>query len=278
MPTARLAVSRRRLIAAAPALGLAAAAPGAFAALAAEPSDAVPAPPALGSLWPTQEAALAREMVGASHGRVERVKELLALHPSLAKATWDWGFGDWESALGAASHVGNREIAELLLAHGARPDIFCAAMLGQLETVKAFVAMQPGCQRIPGPHGITLLSHAKAGGDAAKAVVAYLESIEGADVQPATQPLGDSEQQAVVGVYRFGSGENDTVEIAIGKFGPTFTRKGNAALRINHAGERAFFPVGAPNVRIRLAPATGAPVELTVHDPEVVLTARRIAV
>ena len=121
--------------------------------------------------YPSQEPELVQEMVVVSHGNVARVKELVARQPTLAKAAWDWGFGDWEDAVGAASHVGNREIAELLLASGARPTMFSAAMLGQLDVVKAFVAASPGAQRIRGPHGITLLSHAKAGGAAAAEVV-----------------------------------------------------------------------------------------------------------
>lgn len=120
--------------------------------------------------FPTQPADLAREMVGVSHNNVARVKELLAVHPTLARASWDWGFGDWEDALGAASHVGNREIAEALLASGARPTIFSSAMLGHLDTVKAFIAASPGVEATPGPHGITLLRHATAGGPRAQAV------------------------------------------------------------------------------------------------------------
>ena len=106
-------------------------------------------------------------MVGVSHGNVARVRELLTGRPALANASWDWGYGDWESALGAASHVGNQEIAKLLLAAGARPSIFSAAMLGQLDTVKAFILASPGVQKTRGPHGLTLLSHARAGGPAA---------------------------------------------------------------------------------------------------------------
>jgi len=79
-------------------------------------------------------------MVGVSHNNLARVKELLARNATLSLASWDWGFGDWEDALGAASHVGRPDIAEALLAHGARPSIFSAAMLGQLDVVKAFVA------------------------------------------------------------------------------------------------------------------------------------------
>ena len=51
--------------------------------------------------FPTTRPELAREMVGVSHGNIARVRELLALHPALARASWDWGYGDWESALGA---------------------------------------------------------------------------------------------------------------------------------------------------------------------------------
>src|SRR5581483_10877114 len=96
------------------------------------------------SSFPTQEPDLVREMVAVSHGNVARVKELVGRQQTLAKAAFDWGFGDWETALGAASHVGNREIAEFLLANGARPSIFSAAMLGHLDVVKAFVSATPG--------------------------------------------------------------------------------------------------------------------------------------
>src|SRR6185503_18929276 len=99
-----------------------------------------------------------------SHGRFERVKALVGASPALARATWDWGFGDWETALGAASHVGNREIAQYLVSMGARPDLFYHAMMGHLDVIKAAVAAQPGIQTIRGPHGITLLMHAQAGG------------------------------------------------------------------------------------------------------------------
>ena len=113
-------------------------------------------------------------MVAVSHGNVARVRELLSNRPAMANATWDWGYGDWETSLGAASHVGNREIAALLLAAGARPTIFSAAMLGQLDVVKAFITAAPGVERTRGPHGITLLAHAKAGG--AADVVRYLDT------------------------------------------------------------------------------------------------------
>src|SRR5215467_7419110 len=103
-----------------------------------------PSPAAISESFPTQDQDLVKEMVTVAHGNVARVKELVGRHQTLAKAAYDWGYGDWESALGAASHVGNREIAEFLIANGARPTIFSAAMLGQLDVVKAFIAAAPG--------------------------------------------------------------------------------------------------------------------------------------
>src|SRR5438128_475472 len=54
-------------------------------------------------------------MVAKAHGDLDAVRELLDSEPSLANAAWDWGGGDWESALGAAAHMGRRDIAEPLL-------------------------------------------------------------------------------------------------------------------------------------------------------------------
>src|SRR5687768_16646732 len=126
----------------------------------------LPVPPTQGApqsgpsdTFPRHDAALAREIVGVSHGNLSRVKELVSASPALARASWEWGYGDWETALGAASHVGNREIARILLDNGAHPTIFSAAMIGELDVVKAFIAASPGIQRTRGPHGITLLAH-----------------------------------------------------------------------------------------------------------------------
>ena len=59
-----------------------------------------------------------------SHNDIKRVRELVERQPALARASLDWGFGDWETAIDAASHVGRRDIAEFLIANGARPTIF----------------------------------------------------------------------------------------------------------------------------------------------------------
>lgn len=126
---------------------------------------------------PALAASLVEEFVGKAHGDLARVKELLAQQPALINACWDWGGGDFESALGAAAHTGRKEIANFLLDNGARLDLFAAAMLGKLELVRAALAAHPRAVRTPGPHGIPLLAHAKMGGDDARGVVELLERL-----------------------------------------------------------------------------------------------------
>jgi len=96
-----------------------------------------------------------------AHGYADALRRALEHDRTLANAAVDWGGGDWESALGAASHVGNREIAELLLAHGARLDLFAAAMLEMVDVVRAALEARPELRDATGPHGIPLRAHAK---------------------------------------------------------------------------------------------------------------------
>jgi len=126
---------------------------------------------------PALDATLVQEFVGNSHGDLERVKELLAKEPALINATWDWGGGDWETGLGAAAHMGRADITNYLLENGARLDLFAAAMLGKLDIVKATINAYPDAINVPGPHGIPLIAHAEAGGDNAKTVLEYLQSL-----------------------------------------------------------------------------------------------------
>ena len=126
---------------------------------------------------PAITATLVQEFVGKAHGDLDRVTELLAQEPALVNATWDWGGGDFETALGAAAHMGRKDIANFLLEHGARLDIFAAAMLGKLEIVKAALTAYPDALNTPGPHGIPLIVHAQAGGEDALAVLEYLQGL-----------------------------------------------------------------------------------------------------
>ena len=125
---------------------------------------------------PALDQDLVREFVANAHGDLDAVREALDLHPTLVNACWDWGGGDWETALGAASHVGRRDIAELLLGRGARLDVFAAAMLGELDVVRAVLAAQPEALHALGPHGIPLRAHAEAGGEQARRVLELLDA------------------------------------------------------------------------------------------------------
>lgn len=118
---------------------------------------------------PRQDPEVVFTFVRAGHNDLEKVKGMLAQDPKLVHATWDWGGGDWETALGGASHLGNREIARYLLSQGARIDAFCAAMLGEREVVTALVAANPSVVTTKGPHGLTLLYHVAISGDVAVA-------------------------------------------------------------------------------------------------------------
>jgi hypothetical protein len=222
--------------------------------------------------FPAHEPETVQEMVTVSHGNVARVRELLSARPALANAGWDWGFGDWEMPLGAASHVGNREIATLLLATGARPSIFSAAMLGQVDVVRAFVAASPGIQRTRGPHGITLLLHARAGG--AADVVPFLESIQDANVPYRNEPLDDGARAACVGEYGFGAGATQRLTVSATPRGALLIRREGAFDRaLFHLGGLVFHPMGAEAVRIRFTPGTPSPT-VAVEDGAQVITAR----
>jgi hypothetical protein len=126
---------------------------------------------------PPIDAELVAELVLKAHGDLGVVKQLLEQEPAIVNAAWDWGGGDWETALGAASHVGRRDIAEYLLEHGARMDVFAAAMLGETEIVRAMLDAQPSLCEARGPHGIPLVAHAEAGGDQARDVLDLLQAV-----------------------------------------------------------------------------------------------------
>ena len=126
---------------------------------------------------PALAASLVQEFIRVAHADLNRVDELLAQEPALIHATWDWGGGDFETALGAAAHMGRADIARFLLDHGARIDLFAAAMLGDLPLVQAALAAYPNALHVLGPHGIPLIAHAKAGGAAAEPVLTYLQTL-----------------------------------------------------------------------------------------------------
>jgi len=131
---------------------------------------------------PQFDRARVKRFVIAGHGNLAAVQAMLAEEPNLINGAIDWGNGDFETALGGASHMGRRDIAEFLLEHNARMDVFAATMLGKLDIVKAAVVAFPDVVHVPGPHGIPLIVHAEKGGPAAKDVLEFLRPLAGQPV------------------------------------------------------------------------------------------------
>src|SRR5688572_15351319 len=73
---------------------------------------------------------LVQEFVGTAHRDKDKVVNMLAEHPTLLNVAHDWGNGDFETALGAASHVGYKELVTFLVEQGAQTNIFTACLYG----------------------------------------------------------------------------------------------------------------------------------------------------
>lgn len=126
---------------------------------------------------PQLDKKLVEKFVGASHSKMDVVKELLEEHPTLLNAAHDWKYGDFETGLGAASHVGHKELAAYFIEKGAQANIFTVTLFGKMDILKPMLDFSPALLHAKGPHGYTLLHHAEKGGDEALEVKAYLKSL-----------------------------------------------------------------------------------------------------
>jgi hypothetical protein len=237
--------------------------------------------------YPSMDDTMVSGIVGASHGNFDKVKELVNARPELAGASWDWGFGDWETALGAASHVGRRDIAEFLMTNGARPDIFTYAMLGMLKSVQEIIETVPGIQSHNGPHGITLLQHAKnrlenkeitsSDADNVKKVIAYLESVGNADAKPKNLEVTEEEKKKYIGEYRFGTGDNEIFVVDLHRLGfLQVGRKGSSPRKMNKTEENTFSPAGAASVKLIFKVHDNKAVSFSIHEPQPLVMATRV--
>ena len=272
--------SRRQFVRTVPTLGVFTVASAELDAQQQPPSGAAwPAPPSTPAWrdesFPTQHPHLAREIVGVAHRDLARVKELVGAHPSLAKASWDWGFGDWETALGSASHVGNRPIAEFLIEQGAPPTIFSAAMLGQLDVVKAYAAAIPNVHLLRGPHGIPLAAHARAGRAQAEPVLQFLTTLGAPAPAVPVVPLSDSDRTSLEGRYIFGPGPRDAFTVKSQGTLWGIQRDGGELRGLTHIGNLQFHPVGASAVRVKFDRAPSG-MSMSVLDPDLVVTAKKV--
>jgi hypothetical protein len=264
-------ISRRGFLGIVPAIPLTALSRDLSAAQ--EPAKTAPQ----GFAFPAHDADVVKDIVTVAHGNLARVKELVSARPALARTSWDWGFGDWETPIDAASHVGNRPIAEYLIANGARPTIYTAAMMGQLAIVKGWIDSTPGVQRNRGPHGITLLAHARNGGAPAADVLKYLESLGDADPRYTDLPVSDAELSAIVGEYSFGAGATERLKVAKNTRGSLIIqRPGQGERGLSHQGSLAFIPSGAEAVRIRFDVSDGKARAVIVEDGALIVKAQRV--
>jgi len=215
------------------------------------------------------------------------VKGLVDKRPELARSVWEWRFGDFESAIGAASHVGRRDIALYLISKGARPTLFTFAMLGYYNVIKSAVDSSPGLQMVKGPHGISLLEHAYAGErmkgsmrkdefENLKLTIQYLESIEGAGPDTYIE-LNKAQQEKYLGNYYYGSNPDAGFTIGLNmrnllSLGP-IDGFGGAIYKID---DNLFTYNGTPSVSISFSEENNVVRSLTLTTPEVVITARKL--
>ncbi len=244
--------------------------------------------PSVSGSFPNIDPEIVSTVVGASHSNLEKVRSLVDPRPELARATWEWRFGDWESAIGAASHVGRRDIVHYLLGKGARPSIFTFAMMGAYEVVKSMIEFSPGIQRTMGPHGISVLQHAKNGKrmqdqlsakekDDQKRLIDYLEGLGDAD-GPVYLEVGPEEQEKYLGDYKYGPGPKEGFSIqlnmrkimALGPIGGF----GGALYKI---GDQKFTYNGTPSVTVSFAVKDELVQSLTIEEPGFSISAKKVS-
>jgi uncharacterized protein len=112
--------------------------------------------------WEADNQETIGELVRAAHGDLDFVRARLAAEPWLANARF-YQFD--EAPIEAASHMGRPDIAQYLLGCGAPLTVHCAAMLGQRETLAAYLQRDAALATRPGAHGIPMMFHAAFSGD-----------------------------------------------------------------------------------------------------------------
>ena len=210
--------------------------------------------------------------------------------PSLLEPLGIGVLGDWETAIGAASHVGRRDILEYLMSKGARPDIFTLATLGNHAAVKAIVAASPGVQTIAGPHGISLLQHARAGlrmeevlsereRRDSNALIAYLEELGDAGSQDDYSEVKESDKAKYLGDYKYGTGADDGFVVTLNMRKMLLLKKmgkfagGGTLYQI---GESRFSCNGTKTAEISFSSSNGSVSSLTIREPNLTLTATKV--
>ena len=100
------------------------------------------------------------ELVGNAHGNLARVRELLDTHPAALNLRAPWN----ETAIEAATQMGNKPIIELLILRGAPVDFFTACVLGRMDDVETELEADPSRAKARGVHDLPALYFAAIGG------------------------------------------------------------------------------------------------------------------
>jgi len=101
------------------------------------------------------------ELVGNAHGNLARVRDLLDVHPAALNLRAPWN----ETAIEAATQMGDKPIIELLIGRGAPVDFFTACVLGRMQDVKIELETDPSRANARGVHDLPALYFAAIGGD-----------------------------------------------------------------------------------------------------------------
>jgi ankyrin repeat protein len=110
---------------------------------------------------PALPVAVINEYVAVSHGSLPRMRELLALYPSLLLATSTWN----ELAVEAGAHTGFKDGVRLQLDSGAPCALPTAAMMGMTGQVRAQLDEDPLRIHECGAHNMPLMWFPAIGGD-----------------------------------------------------------------------------------------------------------------
>lgn len=225
---------------------------------------------------------LVSEVVGVSHFNLERLKELVDPRPELSKVSWEWGFGDVESAIGAASHTGRKDIVRYLMSKGAAPTIFTLGMLGEYEAIKAIITAFPGVEQCAGSHGISLLEHVEIGLDEdsdnkenATRLKEYLEELGTAGA--ATYLPNETNTTPFLGDYLYGSNPEDGFTVSLNRRKLlALGRRGKFGGALYKIASNTFIYNGSPSVKVSFQQTGDTIVSLTVEEPGLTVIAKKI--
>src|SRR5262249_1271453 len=144
-------------------------------------------------------------------------------------------------------------------------------------TVKSMTKAQAGIQRLRGPHGLTLMHHAKAGGEGAQPVMEDLTSLGDTDVAYKDLPPTPEQQQGYIGQDSFGPGADRSFRVLIPEKSKQLAiqRAERFPRGLFHLGDHTFHPIGGHDVRIVFTVENAKAVAVSVASPAPVLTAKR---